>query len=72
MISLGKTFQQSEKMEEQSSSSNYSETGKELECQRTSPVSIHEPSLASGSCSYLNGEVVHCFPRLTFLLSKQQ
>uniref|UniRef100_A0A6N2KDY1 DUF4378 domain-containing protein n=1 Tax=Salix viminalis TaxID=40686 RepID=A0A6N2KDY1_SALVM len=37
------------------SSSNYSETGKELECQRTSPVSILEPSLASGSCSYLNG-----------------
>ncbi|KAJ6384614.1 hypothetical protein OIU78_027844 [Salix suchowensis] len=41
-------------MEEQSSNNNYSQTGKELECQRTSPVSILEPSLASGSCSYLN------------------
>ncbi|KAJ6683115.1 PHOSPHATIDYLINOSITOL N-ACETYLGLUCOSAMINYLTRANSFERASE SUBUNIT P DOWN SYNDROME CRITICAL REGION PROTEIN 5 -RELATED [Salix koriyanagi] len=49
----------SEEMEVQSSSSNYSETGKEIKCQRTSPVSILEPSFASGSCSYLNGSS-HC------------
>ncbi|KAJ6395069.1 hypothetical protein OIU84_023928 [Salix udensis] len=54
-LAMNQKWQQSEKMEEQSSSSNYSETVKELECQRTSPVSILEPSLASGSCSYLNG-----------------
>ncbi|KAJ6694469.1 hypothetical protein OIU85_005180 [Salix viminalis] len=54
-LAMNQKWQQSEKMEEQSSNSNYSETGKELECQRTSPVSILEPSLASGSCSYLNG-----------------
>ncbi|KAJ6883208.1 hypothetical protein NC652_030436 [Populus alba x Populus x berolinensis] len=58
-LAMNQKWQQSEEMEVQSSSSNYSETGKELECQRTSPVSILEPSFASGSCSYLNGSS-HC------------
>ncbi|KAJ6757053.1 PHOSPHATIDYLINOSITOL N-ACETYLGLUCOSAMINYLTRANSFERASE SUBUNIT P DOWN SYNDROME CRITICAL REGION PROTEIN 5 -RELATED [Salix koriyanagi] len=36
-LAMNQKWQQSEKMEEQSNRSNYSETGKELECQRTSP-----------------------------------
>ncbi|CAK7340573.1 unnamed protein product [Dovyalis caffra] len=58
-LAINQKWQQSGEMEPQSSSSSYSETGKELECQRTSPVSILEPSFASGSCSYLNGSS-HC------------
>ncbi|KAL9393023.1 hypothetical protein Peur_012308 [Populus x canadensis] len=58
-LAMNQKWQQSEDIEVQSSSSNYSETGKELKCQRTSPVSILEPSFASGSCSYLNGSS-HC------------
>ncbi|KAJ6775383.1 GPI-ANCHORED ADHESIN-LIKE PROTEIN [Salix purpurea] len=58
-LAMNQKYQHSEEMEVQSSSSNYSETGKEIKCQRTSPVSILEPSFASGSCSYLNGSS-HC------------
>ncbi|KAJ6883348.1 hypothetical protein NC652_030543 [Populus alba x Populus x berolinensis] len=41
-LAMNQKWQQSEEMEVQSSSSNYSETGKELECQRSSHCSTNE------------------------------
>ncbi|KAJ6974003.1 hypothetical protein NC653_030148 [Populus alba x Populus x berolinensis] len=59
-LAMNQKWQQSEEMEVQSSSSNYSRNWKKnLSVKRTSPVSILEPSFASGSCSYLNGSS-HC------------